>query len=151
MKQNNVTIIPMTAAHTAAVAALEAQCFSDPWPEAAVVSELENPLSYWLVALDGETVVGYVGSQTVLGEADIMNVAVAPSCRRQGIAGKLLERLRTDLKEQGVYSLTLEVRASNEAAIALYGLLGYVQVGRRPNYYHKPKEDALILRKEWEL
>ena len=151
MKQNNVAILPMTASHTAAIAGLEQQCFSDPWPESAVASELDNPLSYWLVAMDGETVVGYVGSQTVLGEADIMNVAVAPSHRRQGIAAGLLERLRTDLKEQGVYSLTLEVRASNEAAIALYGLLGYVQVGRRPNYYHKPKEDALILRKEWEL
>lgn len=151
MKQNNVAILPMTASHTAAIAGLEQQCFSDPWPESAVASELDNPLSYWLVAMEGETVVGYVGSQTVLGEADIMNVAVAPSHRRQGIAAGLLERLRTDLKEQGVYSLTLEVRASNEAAIALYGLLGYVQVGRRPNYYHKPKEDALILRKEWEL
>jgi ribosomal-protein-alanine N-acetyltransferase len=151
MKQNNVAILPMTASHTAAIAGLEQQCFSDPWPESAVASELDNPLSYWLVAMDGRTVVGYVGSQTVLGEADIMNVAVAPSHRRQGIAAGLLERLRTDLKEQGVYSLTLEVRASNEAAIALYGLLGYVQVGRRPNYYHKPKEDALILRKEWEL
>ena len=151
MKQNNVTIVPMTASYTAAVADLEQQCFSDPWPEAAVASELDNPLSYWLVALEGETVIGYVGSQTVLGEADIMNVAVAPAHRRLGIAAALLERLRMDLTAQGVYSLTLEVRASNDPAIALYGRLGYVQVGRRPNYYHKPKEDALILRKEWEL
>lgn len=151
MTQSNVIVVPMTAAHTAAVAALEQICFSDPWPEAAVSSELENPLSYWLVALEGETVVGYVGSQTVLGEADIMNVAVAPSHRRRGIAADLLQRLKNDLAERGVYSLTLEVRASNDAAIALYRLLGYVQVGRRPGYYHKPKEDALILRKEWTL
>ena len=151
MKQNNVTIIPMTAAHTAAVAALEQQCFSDPWPEAAVASELDNPLSYWLVALEGETVVGYVGSQTVLGEADIMNGAVAPTHRRQGIAIELLQRLRMDLTARDVHSLTLEVRVSNAPAIELYSRLGYVQAGRRPNYYHKPKEDALILRKEWEL
>ena len=151
MMPNNISIIPMTAAHTAQVAGLEQICFSDPWPEAAVASELDNPLSYWLVALDGETVVGYVGSQTVLGEADIMNVAVSPAFRRRGIAAELLERLKNDLKSEGVYSLTLEVRASNDAAIALYGLLGYVQVGRRPGYYHNPKEDALILRKEWTL
>ena len=148
---NNILIVPMTAAHTAQVAALEQVCFSDPWPEAAVASELDNPLSYWLVALDGETVVGYVGSQTVLGEADIMNVAVSPAFRRLGIAAELLERLKNDLKAEGVYSLTLEVRASNDAAIALYSLLGYAQVGRRPGYYHNPKEDALILRKEWTL
>lgn len=151
MKQNNVTIIPMTAAHTAAVAALEQICFTDPWPEVAVSSELENPLSYWLVALDEETVVGYVGSQTVLGEADIMNVAVAPGHRRRGIGQELLQRLKNDLTAQGVHCLTLEVRASNIPAIELYSRLGYLQVGRRPNYYHKPREDALILRKEWEL
>ena len=87
----------------------------------------------------------------MLGEADIMNVAVSPAFRRRGIAAELLERLKNDLKAEGVYSLTLEVRASNDAAIALYALLGYVQVGRRPGYYHNPKEDALILRKEWSL
>ena len=149
MMQNK--IVPMTSAHTAQIAALEQLCFSDPWPETAVAGELDNPLSYWLVALSGERVVGYVGSQTVLGEADIMNVAVSPDARRNGLGQALLQRLQDDLTRQQVHSLTLEVRASNEPAIALYTKLGYVQVGRRPNYYHKPKEDALILRKEWAL
>ena len=144
-------IIPMAPCHVAGVADLEKQCFSDPWCEQAVASELDNPLSLWLVALDGETVIGYVGSQTVLGEADIMNVAVSPDYRRQGIAEALLQYLQTILKIKEVHSLTLEVRASNAPAIALYEKLGYLQVGRRPNYYHKPKEDALILRKEWNL
>ena len=135
----------------ARVAALEQVCFSDPWSENSVRSELDNPLSTWLVALEGETVLGYVGSQTVLDEADIMNVAVAPEHRRQGIARLLLERLEEALRSRNVHSLTLEVRASNEPAKALYASLGYVPVGRRPNYYFKPREDALILRKEWEL
>ena len=151
MTQNNRTVVPMTEAHVAQVAALEQVCFSDPWSENSVRSELENPLSAWLIALEGETVVGYVGSQTVLDEADIMNVAVAPGYRRQGIARLLLERLEEALRARKVHSLTLEVRASNEPAKALYASLGYVQVGRRPNYYFKPREDALILRKEWEL
>ncbi len=149
MKQSD--IVPMTEAHAAQVAALEQVCFSDPWPLEAVTSELTNPLSHWLVALEGETVLAYVGSQTVLDEADIMNVAVAPMARRKGLAKALLLRLEDDLRQQRVHSLTLEVRASNDPAIALYEGLGYVRVGRRPGYYHKPKEDALILRKEWSL
>ncbi|MGN0980605.1 MAG: ribosomal protein S18-alanine N-acetyltransferase [Candidatus Avoscillospira sp.] len=151
MMQNEIELVPMTEAHVAAVAALEQVCFSDPWSEQSVRSELNNPLSLWLTALDGDTVAGYVGSQTVLDEADIMNVAVAPEYRRRGIARQLLDRLRDLLAAQGVRSLTLEVRASNGPAIALYESLGYVQVGRRPNYYFKPREDALILRKEWSL
>ena len=151
MTQNNFAVVPMTEAHVAQVAALEQVCFSDPWSENSVRSELENPLSTWLIALEGETVLGYVGSQTVLDEADIMNVAVAPDHRRQGIARLLLERLEEALRSRNVHSLTLEVRASNEPAKALYASLGYVRVGRRPNYYFKPREDALILRKEWEL
>ena len=146
-----MNIIPMTEIHVPQIAELEAVCFSDPWIEASIHSELENPLSLWLVAMDGETVAGYVGSQTVIDESDIMNVAVSPAYRRKGIARELLTELQKRLCANGVHSLTLEVRASNSPAIALYEALGYVQVGRRPNYYHKPKEDALILRKEWSL
>lgn len=149
MTQSELVLTPMTEAHVPAVAALERQCFSDPWSEASVRGELENPLSLWLVALDGDRLAGYAGSQTVLDEADVMNVAVAPAYRRQGVARRLLTGLQAALARQGVRSLTLEVRASNAAAIALYASLGFVQVGRRPHYYSKPKEDALILRKEW--
>ena len=151
MKQNNWIILPMEACHVAQVAALETVCFADPWNEDSVRSELTNPLSYWLVAVVEDQVVGYVGSQTVLGEADIMNVAVAPGYRRCGLGRALLNSLQDALKAQQVHSLTLEVRPSNLPAVTLYTSLGYAQVGRRPNYYHKPKEDALILRKEWSL
>lgn len=148
---DTLTIEPMERAHVAAVAALERVCFSDPWSEDSVASELDNPLSLWLVAREGETVLGYVGSQTVLDEADMMNLAVAPEVRRRGIARLLVEGLINVLKDGGVHSLTLEVRASNEPAKALYAALGFAQVGRRPGYYRNPREDALILRKEWEL
>lgn len=139
----------MTNAHTEQVAALEKACFSMPWSENAIISELTNPLSLWLVALDGENVVGYVGSQSVMGEADMMNIAVHNAYRRQGIAMELVSRLVLALRERNVFSLTLEVRASNKGAVSLYNTLGFTQVGRRPNYYSVPKEDALILRKEW--
>ena len=150
MMQNN-RIILMERCHVSQVAELEKLCFADPWSEESVGSELDNPLSLWLVAVEDEAVTGYIGSQAVMDEADIMNVAVHPAYRRKGVAEALMESLQVRLAQTGVHSLTLEVRPSNEAAISLYHKMGYVQVGRRPNYYHKPKEDALILRKEWEL
>lgn len=137
----------MTSAHVAQIAALEKAIFSDAWSEKSIASELENELSLWLVALDGDTVAGYIGSQTVLGEADMLNLAVAPKYRRQGIGRKLVEELVTKLD---AHCLTLEVRLSNQPAQTLYESMGFVQVGRRKNYYEKPREDALILRKEWE-
>ena len=115
-----------------------------------MASELENPLALWLVWEEDGQVLGYVGSQTVLDETDMMNVAVSAQARRRGIAQALVEALVIQLKQRGSRCLSLEVRASNAPAIALYEKLGFRQVGRRPNYYSHPKEDGLILRKEWE-
>ena len=141
----------MEESHVPQVAQLETLCFSDPWSEKSIGSELNNRLSYWLVAMEGDTLVGYVGSQSVLGESDMMNIAVHPEHRRKGIAEALVLALVAGLSEKGNHSLMLEVRVSNDPAIALYEKLGFVQVGRRPNYYRNPKEDALILRKEWQI
>lgn len=139
----------MTAAHVPQIAALEQLCFSDPWSQRSIASELENPLSLWLVALDGSQVAGYVGSQSVLGEADMMNLAVSPAYRRQGVGEALVTALIAQLSEVAVHCLTLEVRVSNTAAQALYAKLGFTQIGRRPRYYTHPQEDALILRLEF--
>ena len=139
----------MTATDVPQIAALERACFSDPWPEQVLARELENDLSLWLVAAEGDAVLGYVGSQTVLGETDMMNLAVRADRRRQGIAAALVSALCTALRrEKDAVQLTLEVRDSNEAAIRLYAALGFAQIGRRPNYYFHPKEDARILRKD---
>ncbi|MBR6596093.1 MAG: ribosomal protein S18-alanine N-acetyltransferase [Oscillospiraceae bacterium] len=141
----------MRDAHVPAIAEIEKLCFNDPWSERSIASELDNRLSLWLVALEGERVVAYVGSQSVLGETDMMNIAVHPDYRRQGIAERLVTSLVEALKEKGNYSLMLEVRASNDPAKALYEKLGFTQVGLRKNYYRNPREDACILRKEWEI
>ena len=140
----------MNKEHVSQIAQLEAQCFSDPWSEKSVASELENPLSLWLVAEENGQVFGYVGSQTVLDESDMMNVAVDPGFRRQGVARALIEALIAELSKMGSRCLRLEVRVSNENARALYARMGFQQLGLRKNYYHNPKEDALILGKEWE-
>jgi len=144
-------IMKMESAHVGQVAALEALCFTDPWSERSVESELKNPLALWLVAMEEDHLAGYVGSQTVVGETDMMNIAVHPDFRRRGVAEALVNALTEELKAIGSRCLTLEVRASNEPAIRLYSKLGFCQIGRRPNYYRHPKEDALILRKEWEV
>jgi ribosomal-protein-alanine N-acetyltransferase len=140
----------MNATHVPQIAELEKLCFSDPWSEKSIETELSCRLSVWLVALEGEQVVGYVGSQTVIDESDMMNIAVHPGFRRRGIAEALVAELEAALRQRGSRALTLEVRDSNAPAIALYEKLGFAQVGLRKNYYRNPKEDARILRKEWE-
>ena len=141
-------IVLMQECHVPAVAALEQESFSDPWSENSIRSELHNPLSLWLVAVEGEQVLGYIGSQTVFPESDVMNVAVGRDHRRRGIGTVLVEALIALLRNKNCESLTLEVRASNNSAIALYEKLGFAQIGLRKNYYRNPKEDALILCKE---
>lgn len=141
-------IVRLNKSHVAEVAALERECFSFPWSENSIRSELTNELSLWLVAVEENRVLGYVGSQTVLGESDMLNLAVRSDCRRRGIGKALVEALCAALQAENAACLTLEVRASNEAAKALYGVLGFVPVGRRPRYYSRPTEDAELFRKE---
>lgn len=138
----------MNLGDVSAIAELEKLCFSDPWSEKSIASEVDNRLSYWLVAEVDGVVAGYVGSQTVLDAADMMNLAVSPDYRRRGIGQALVNALVEHLQQNKVIALLLEVRVSNAPAIALYESLGFEQVGRRPKYYHNPREDALILRKE---
>lgn len=144
-------ITTMCPEHVAQVAELEALCFADPWSQRSVASELSNPLSLWLVALEGERLAGYVGSQTVLDETDMMNIAVHPDFRRRGLAQELITALIAALRERGSRCLTLEVRASNAPAKGLYEKMGFQQVGLRKNYYRNPREDGCILRKEWNI
>ncbi len=144
-------ITKMTEFHVPQIAELEKICFNDPWSVNSIASELDNRLSLWMVATEENKVIGYVGSQTVLGETDMMNVAIHPDYRKQGIATELILSLIQTLTERGSHSLMLEVRSSNDPAKTLYKKLGFEIVGVRKNYYRNPREDALILRKEWEL
>lgn len=144
-----MTYVQMNTSHVPQIAELERLCFHDPWSENSIASEVNNALSLWFVAIENDVVVGYVGSQTVLGETDMMNIAVHPDYRKKGIGTGLILTLIHELKQRGSHSLMLEVRVSNEPAISVYKKLGFAEVGRRNNYYRNPKEDALILRKEW--
>ena len=153
MEENrmHVRIVPMNGDHLDEVAELERICFSVPWSRNMLAEELDNLLSAFLVALDdNDRVVGYAGLQVVLDEGYITNVAVRPECRRQGIAAKLLQVFLDFARANKLAFLTLEVRASNYDAIALYGSRGFRSVGRRKNYYEHPREDALIMTLEFD-
>ena len=144
----DIQIVQMTFDDIPQVAALEKACFPDPWPQSILVRELENELSLWLVAKESGRVLGYIGSQSVLDESDMMNLAVSPDARRQGIGRMLVRSLCEALAAKGIRSLMLEVRESNAPAVSLYESMGFQQVGLRPNYYFHPKENARIFRKE---
>ncbi len=136
----SITVTPMATEHIPAVAALEAACFSLPWSEAGLREELANPFARFLVALDGDTVVGYMGMHVIAGEGAVTNIAVSPVRRREGIARALLHASAAD----GVCRITLEVRESNTAARTLYEREGFVCDGVRPRFYEQPTEDAVL-------
>lgn len=146
----NYQVVPMDRSHIPAIAALERECFSRPWSEAALSEELYNDTACFLVA-EGEdgTVLGYAGLHVILDEGYIDNVAVDPKYRRQGVADALLDVFCRFGAEKLAF-LTLEVRASNTPAISLYEKHGFYEVGRRKDYYDDPKEDALLLTREWD-
>ena len=142
--KKNVRIVPMTRDHLDEVAELERACFSTPWSRNMLAEELDNAAAAYLVALDAEdgSVVGYAGLLVVVDEGYITNVAVRPE--------SLLDVFVHFAEGNRLAFLTLEVRASNYGAIALYGSRGFRGVGRRPNYYEHPNEDAIIMTREFD-
>lgn len=145
----NYKLVPMDRSHLAGVAELERLCFSAPWNEAMLEEELYNDTASFIVA-EGEDgqVLGYAGLHVILDEGYIDNVAVRPVCRRQGIADRLLD-VFCRFGQANLAFLTLEVRPSNTAAVALYEKHGFQEAGRRKDYYENPKEDALLLTREF--
>ena len=130
------------AAHAAAIAELEARCFAaDPWPAETILYKLNE----FFVALEGGELLGYLCLSHVLDEGSIDNVAVAPEQRRRGIAEALLAAAEAEAKSLALAFITLEVRAGNGPAIALYEKHGFARVGLRRGYYEKPKEDAILM------
>jgi [ribosomal protein S18]-alanine N-acetyltransferase len=134
------------AADIDAVLAIEHASFADPWNRSAFVELLDDPRVAFLIADAGGAVRGYVVAWFVLDEGEIGNLAVASEARRQGVGARLLDGAIAAVRKSDVDTLYLEVRDSNAAARALYASRGFIEVGRRRDYYRKPKEDALVLR-----
>ena len=131
--------------HVAEIHAIECECFSDPWSEQTIISQLPDSNHVFLVALDGEHVIGYVGMMSVLDEGYIANVAVTNAYRRRHIADALIMELLHRAEMLELSFVTLEVRESNESAKALYAKHGFEVVGVRKGYYTKPKENAVLM------
>jgi ribosomal-protein-alanine N-acetyltransferase len=148
-----ITLRPMTPGDVPAIAAVECLVFSDPWPESFFLGELAQPLMVARVAEREGRLAGYsvawLGASASAGEGSghLGNLAVTPEARRRGVASALLGDLLATAEARGVGSLTLEVRASNGAAQALYRAHGFRLAGIRRGYYRDTGEDAMVM--EW--
>ncbi len=147
MTQSEVRVRPLREADLPAVLSIEGRCFPDPWSEGIFRSALAQEGALWLGAeLEGK-LIGYAGMQSVLDEGYIDNVAVDPAFRRRGAASALLRAFDREAEKLALRFLSLEVRAGNEGAIALYAARGFRALGLRRGYYLQPPEDALIMTK----
>lgn len=138
----------MEQRHTAAVAKLEKDCFSEPWSNDSIREAAEHGTEFF-VAENAEHLLGYIGIKPVLDEGYITNVAVFPQYRKQGVATALIKRVFELAQEKKLAFVSLEVRLSNSAAIALYEKAGFKEEGRRKGFYRDPREDALIMTKRF--
>lgn len=142
-------IRPASLADLGGVVILERASFTDPWTAGQLAESISDANTIGLVAEGGAgAIAGYLLARVVLDEAEILSVAVGSEWRRHGLGRRLLDSALETMGGQGVRSVWLEVRPSNEGALALYRAARFVAVGRRRSYYRRPVEDALVLRRE---
>ena len=137
----------MTSGQLDDVYIIETECFSHPWSRESLESEIGNKTSHFLVAIENDEVLGYIGMSIVIDEGYIFNVAVRKSYRNKGVATALINELVTYGKKNNFSFITLEVRESNLPAISLYSKFGFIKAGERKDYYSNPKENAILLTK----
>lgn len=140
-----MTIESMTVDDISQVAEIERQIFSIPWSEKAFRNSMESDNTIYIVAKENDNVAGYAGMYLSFEEGNITNVAVNPLSRRKGIGEKIVRDILNRAYEKGVRDVFLEVRETNNVAIALYEKIGFKEEGIRKNFYDKPRENALIM------
>ncbi len=145
--ENEMKISPMAEKHIEEIEKTEKECFSSPWTREGIESELRNETARFFVAEYKGEFAGYLGMHIVLDECYIANIAVKERFRRKGIGNALLTIGEERAKKEKCFFISLEVRPSNEKAIALYKKRGYNEVGQRKNFYTDPVENALIMTK----
>ena len=142
-------IRPASAADVPEIAAAERICFSDPWSSASLAELFENDTAIGLIAASSGPefrLAGYVFARVIAGEAEILNIAVVPGDRSQGVGATLLDAVLERIRGRGAAAVFLEVRESNEPARRLYLSRGFRPVGLRADYYRRPRENAVVLR-----
>lgn len=137
-------IVSMKQQHTQILADLEKLCFSAPWSQTSLEDQVNNPRACFLTAVEGDQVLGYGGMHIAAGECYVDNIAVFHPCRGRGVGSAIIQALIDQAKKRDSAFLSLEVRPSNRAA-DLYKKFGFIEEGRRKNFYTDPVEDALIL------
>lgn len=137
----------MTKEHLSQVLFIENESFTHPWSEQSFLAELNKDSSVKIVALENDKVLGYAVLETILDEGSLLIIAVSKNSRRQGIASALFDKLEEVREEKNLSFITLEVRSSNESAIALYKKKGFEIIATRKGYYSSPLEDAVIMTK----
>jgi [ribosomal protein S18]-alanine N-acetyltransferase len=141
-----IRVDAMAAADLARVREIEAQSFAVPWPKDAYRTELEeNKVACYLVARDGDAVVGFAGMWVIFDEAHVTTIAVDRQWRGQHVGERLMLALIDRALERGARWMTLEVRPSNEVAIGLYRKFGFRDVALRKRYYSDNGEDASVM------
>ncbi len=139
-------IVEAEPRHAREAAAIERECFRDPWPEDLIERWITGEDKRFYVCVDERNAVcGYIGAQFVLDEGYVGNVAVTHAARRQGVGRALVEAMAARARADGLSFLTLEVRAQNAAARELYENCGFVEVGLRRGYYDSPPDDAVLM------
>ena len=138
-----VTVCALDKTYLSDAVALSLSVFGG--TEASCRASFENGANRFFAAVCDGCFVGFGGYSVAADQADVIDVAVAPLYRRRGIARMLMEKMLTDAAAHGACDVFLEVRASNEGAIALYTSLGFTPCGVRKNYYANPREDAVLM------
>ncbi|MDA8238819.1 MAG: ribosomal protein S18-alanine N-acetyltransferase [Nitrospiraceae bacterium] len=141
----DIVIGDMETGDLPSVLEIERASFAMPWSETSFFNELKNPRSISRAAKRDGRVTGYIFASRILDEGHILDLAVHPDFRRQGIASALVAHVIEHLREEGCRFLYLEVRESNVPAIKMYGKFGFERIGIRKKYYVSPDEDAVIM------
>ena len=135
----------MTADDLSAVVRIERNIFPDPWPKSAFEEQVSGSPWGGLIAESHGTIIGYACYYAVDIEGHLTNIAVDPEYRRKSVAKRLLDNILIIVQGLKCEFILLEVRASNTGAIAFYEKYDFQHLYRRPNYYRKPVEDALVM------
>ncbi len=141
-----IEFVPMKKEHIQGLVEIEEQCFNSGYAEKTFLKELENKIAVYIVAINEEAVIGYIGLWNICGGADIIDVAVHKDYRRCGIGEGLIQKMLEICKNENIFEINLEVRASNIAAQNLYKKMGFTEVGFRKLYYEN-KEDAILMQR----
>ncbi len=141
-----IEFVPMKKEHIEGLVDIEKQCFNSGYAEKTFLKELENKIAVYIVAIENDAVLGYIGLWNICGGADVIDVAVHKDFRRKGIGAGLIKAMLEFCKKEDIFEINLEVRASNIAAQKLYKKMDFSEVGLRKRYYEN-KEDAILMQR----